>query len=183
MAALNASARTAPDSRDVTTFSGAPTRIHLDGPVSIFRLLGTWKDMKTGKKARSNPLGTFWFSQSVIDVLREDFIDAAFSGDARVPAQSLIRNVREGLAVSYEWNTFDSLIEMAIPAGATVDAWSGVTEWQLEYQAKPTGRLLSGGLAQYLVYDAAKVPANLLRQKSLTQLWSQFSKQMPAQPL
>lgn len=183
MAALNATGRVAPDPRDVTTFSGAPSPVSVDGPASIFRLLGTWKDLTTGRKARNNPYGAFWFSRSVIDVLREDFIDANYAGDARAPAQSLIRNVREGLAVSYEWNTFDTLIELTIPPGATIEAWSGLTEWQLEYQSRPTGRLLSGGLVQYLVYDVARVPADLLRQKSLGQLWAQFSREMPARPL
>ena len=183
MAALNATGRVAPEPRDLTTFSGAPLPLSLDGPASIFRLLGTWKDLTTGQKARSNPFGAFWFSRSVIDVLREDFIDANYSGDARPPGQSLIRNVREGLAVSYEWNSFDTLIEMAIPAGASIEAWSGLTEWQLEYQSKPTGRLLSGGLVQYLVYDVARVPSAMLKQKPLGQLWAQFSRQMPARPL
>lgn len=180
MAALNASGRTAPDPRDTVTFSGAPMPIGLSGPVSLYRLLGTWRDRTTGKKARNNPMGTFWFGKTVIDILREDFRDAALSGErVRRPGESIMKGIREGLAVSYEWNTFDSVVEMVIPRGASIEAWSGVTEWQLEYQSKPSGRLLEGGLVQYLVYDVAKV-SNLLKQRPLTQIWAHFSRELPA---
>ena len=180
MTLLNGPARPAIDPSDAATFAGIPSPVMLTGPLRLYRFLGTLVDATSNKKRRNNPLGAFWFGRTVYDVLRDEFREAALSGERiRNPARTILRSVREGLAVTYEWNTFDSLAEMTIPTGDTVAAWTGLTSWQIEWRSKPQGRTLEGGFVQYVIYDVGRMPSGIVTQYSVQSLWREFSRALP----
>lgn len=180
MTLLNSLARTTIRPQHAATFSSSPSSTILDGPLVVYRFLGTLVDTATRKKSRNNPHGVFWFGSSVYEVLRDDFREAALSGERiRNPAQTILKGVREGLAVTYEWNTLDLIIRMTIPRGDTVSAWTGLTAWQLEWLSKPQGRTLSGGFVQYVIYDVASMPTSVLKQYTLQTIWREFSQGLP----
>ena len=88
--------------------------------------------------------------------------------------------IRDGLAVSEEWNSFESIIELPLRQGQSVGVWSGVTDWQLAYQSKPGGRILSGGFVQYVVPGMEKLPDTAFRRYSLTTVWEMLSRNIGA---
>ncbi len=179
MALLNAGQRRALNADELASFSGTPVTVTVAGPKVLYRLLGTWRDSRTGKKGRNNPMGVFWFERSVVDLLKEEFLDHMefeLAGQRPRPGTSHVTAmIRDGLAVSQEWNSFDSLIEMRLDKGDQVEAWSGVTEWQVAYQTKPDGRILAGGFVQYVVHGVHTIPQTVFRRRSLVQIFEGFS--------
>lgn len=184
MTLLNAGSRRSLTAEERASFSGDPVWGPVSGPRSLYRLLGTWRDTKTGRKGRNNPRGVFWVSAAVVQILRAELLDQLefeLSGQRARPGHANpLHFIRDGLAVSVEWNSFDSLIELPLGPGQSVGAWSGVTEWQLAYQAKPGGPTLSGGFVQYVVPGLEALPESAFRRYSLTTVWEMLSRNLGA---
>jgi hypothetical protein len=65
---------------------------------------------------------------------------------------------------------------MILGKGDSVDCWAGATSPQSEWQSKPDGRILHGGLTQYLIYDVSMIPAGLISKQPVASLWREFSR-------
>jgi hypothetical protein len=181
---LNAGSRREMSADEKASFSGDAVWGPITGPRSIYRFLGTKRDIKTGKKSRNYPRGAFWVSAAVVQILRTELLDQMefeLAGQRPRPGHSSPLNfIRDGLAVSEEWNSFDSLIQLPLRQGQSLGAWSGVTEWQLAYQAKPGGPQLSGGFVQYVVPGMEALPESAFRRYSLTTVWEMLSRNIGA---
>jgi hypothetical protein len=94
----------------------------------------------------------------------------------RDPAGTILANPRGGLAISHEWNKLAWLCTMTLGKGDSVECWAEVTAPQSEWQSKPDGRILHGGLTQYLIYDVSMMPASLISKQSVASLWREFSR-------
>jgi hypothetical protein len=160
---LNSTGRKSPDSADISTFLASPTFTRIAGPVKLYRFGG--RD------------GRWWYEKSLIDEMKNDFYELTLGGERqRNPSEVIRTNAREGLAVTREWNRFVWLCTMTLAAGDIVECWVGRTAPQLEFASKPDGRILQGGLTQYLIYDVAKLPRNIVTEQSISSLWMGFSK-------
>jgi len=163
MASLNSTGRTLPDAGDIPTFAKYPAFTQLTGPLTLYRF-GTEH-------------GRWWYGKSLIDEMKSDFYDVTLGATrVRDPAGTILANPRGVLAISNEWNNLAWLCTMTLGKGDSVDCWAEVTAPQPEWQSKPDGRILHGGLTQYLIYDVSMIPANLISKQSVASLWREFSR-------
>jgi hypothetical protein len=150
------------DPADAPTFRQSPHSQPVKGPRTLYRF-----GSETGK---------WWYDKSLLDEMKEDFYEITL-GEERVknPAGVILGNPRGGLAVSQDWNKFVWLCTLTLSAADVVECWIGETAAQPEWQTKPDGRVLHGGLTQYLIYDATKIPPRLIAKQSVASLWRQLS--------
>jgi hypothetical protein len=99
--------------------------------------------------------------------MKEDYIDATLGNDRD---SDLAGYIGDGLAVSRNWNKFQRILTMELKEGEAVHAWTGLAHWQLEWETLPNGRILGGGLPQYLMYDLWKAPNRIFSAQSLVSL-------------
>lgn len=163
------------------TFSGIPVPVRYHGRRTFYRLLGNFINKETGETQRNDQYGVSWFSKSVVDQLRDDFIEYSLLDPRPTgPLQPFLASIRNDLAVSYEWNSFDSLVELTVPEHDWIRAWAGLTKWQLEFQRRPDGRLLDGSFIQYVIYDVRSIPAKLINKMPLQHFFRTWSRQVPS---
>lgn len=161
--ALNSTGRKQPDAADIPTFAAFPAFQQLTGPLRIYRF-----GSETGK---------WWYEESLIEEMKSDFYEGTLGGGRmRNPADSILGNPRTGLAVSQEWNKFVWLCTMKLRPQDAVECWAGPTAPQPEWQNKPDGRILHGGLTQYLIYDVAMIPSQQITRTPVAALWREFSR-------
>jgi hypothetical protein len=121
--------------------------------------------------------GKWWYGHLLLDEMKSDFFEVTLSGSrVKDPAKVILANPRSGLAVSHEWNKFVWFSTMTLIAGDEVVCWVGSTAAQPEWQSKPDGRILHGGLNQYLIYDVGSFPFGRVTRKPVANLWSEFSR-------
>lgn len=177
MALLNAGAVDAVKAEDLEanlqTFSSAPELTIFSGPLSLFRIVGV--QLRGGKKERTFPSGRFWTDQSLIEQLEEDFVASAYSGGEGDADRSSLIGVRDDLAISYEWNSMDSVAELRIPEGSSLEGFVGPADRQPERLAALDGRHLSGGATQYLIYGVDKL-GHLITVRPFGTIWRNASR-------
>ena len=165
MPSLNATGRSGPDPADVPTFMRRPTAQVASGPLTLYRF--------------GSESGRWWYGQSLIDTLKADFVDQNYGGERpRSGFGDITLPMRDGLAVSHEWNAFTWLCTLTLQARQAIDCWVGETSPQPQWQSKPDGRILHGGLTQYLIYDVVKLPPGLVRKQPTSQLWREWSRNL-----
>lgn len=161
MPALNAAGRTRIDPAHARNFDGPAKSELLTGPLDLYRF---------GLQP-----GLWWYDKSVLTEMREEYLDATLS-DARSQAVDVMMFPRDGLAVSREWNKFGWVMTMKLQSGQSIEAWVGRTSPQPEWTTLPDGRILNGGLVQYLVYDLSKAPGWIFTKQTTVSLFQQWGR-------
>lgn len=162
MKTSNIGLRKEPDLNDRVNFLGNPTRQVLAAQTILHRF--------------GSERGRWWYGPKLLAEITEDFIHAAMDDErVRSPGLNLLNSARYDLAVSHEWNSFDWFCTLKIPAGVSIECWVGPTAPQPEWQAKPDGRILHGGLVQYLVYDLDGFSPSMFKREPVVTLWRRLS--------
>jgi hypothetical protein len=97
--------------------------------------------------------GLWWYGESLLTEMREEYLETSLS-DARSQAVDVMMFPRDGL----------------------IEAWVGRTSPQPEWTTLPDGRILNGGLVQYLVYDLSKAPLSIFSKQTTVSLFQKWGK-------
>jgi hypothetical protein len=101
-----------------TGFVGEPRPVEIRGSVRLLR----------GTGAAGNPFGRWWFPENLLWTLRNRLDSWPFPEDHRKAIQQ--RQLREGLAISVDWNRLSELWCLELPAGDKLRGLVGVATSQ-----------------------------------------------------
>jgi hypothetical protein len=161
MPPLNASGRTKVELVHARNFDGPIKRMALKGPLELYRF--------------GFQPGLWWYDDALLSEMREDYVDANLNG-LRSNAVDVMMVPRDGLAISREWNKLGWVTTMELNNGQSLEAWVGRTSPQPEWTSLPDGRILNGGLVQYLIYDVSKAPASIFRKQTTVSLFEKWGR-------
>lgn len=158
-----------PRDQDARAFNGVVSRFSMSGPRRLYRLCGSYlqgaDDFGPARKERNSQYGVWWFDAEFF----WNTLDAV-TGVGENPTEvnrTLRRLIREATAVSFDWNSFDSIWEMNIPTGRSVDLFWGIAKEQPFFSTpgladEQAGGVLPGGIVQFLIYDVKQKYADLV---------------------
>lgn len=136
---------------EVSSFGGRHRIAVVEGPFSLFRLVG-----RTATGRANDKYGRFWFHDrlfwSVLDEITQHAEDPAL-------VNFLIRRLlRELTAVCFDWNSFAAIYRLDLPKGRSLEVAVGRIRSQPFYSGSgpwrgrdPLGRELLGGEFQYVI--------------------------------
>jgi hypothetical protein len=133
------------------SFDGPIRIVTVKGPLTLFRLCG-----RTAAGAVNNPHGRFWFNEKFFWRTLDLLTDNVYSN---VQLNHYLRYlIRESTAVCYDWNTFTSIYQLALPANETLNLAAGRIAPQPFYSSSVSKNrtslpheILVGGEFQYIV--------------------------------
>jgi hypothetical protein len=161
MAILNGVGRTAINPEDLSTYGAPPEYRLVQGPARLYRF--------------GHPRGKWWFDNSLLDTLKEDFHESIYGDGPRQKKEDGTRFARHELAVSREWNRFTWISILTLKAGEELDCFVGPISAQPEWQKKKDGPTLSGGGEQYVIYEIDLVPLQHFSTMTTMSLWRKWS--------
>ncbi|MGO8793497.1 MAG: hypothetical protein ACLQLC_01635 [Candidatus Sulfotelmatobacter sp.] len=161
MPPLNATGRTKVDPAHERNFDGPIKRDILNGPQQLYRF---------GLQP-----GLWWYDDTVLKEMREEYMEANLNG-LRSNAVDVMMFPRSGLAISRQWNKLGWVTTMELRHGQSLEAWVGRTSPQPEWTNLPDGRILNGGLVQYLIYDVNKAPGSIFSKQTTISLFEKWGR-------
>jgi hypothetical protein len=161
MLPINSTGRSKIDPTHERNFEGRPKFEILKGPFELYRF--------------GLQHGLWWYGESLLTEMREEYLETSLS-DARSQAVDVMMFPRDGLAVSRQWNKLGWVMTMKLTHGQSIEAWVGRTSPQPEWTTLPDGRILNGGLVQYLVYDLSKAPLSIFSKQTTVSLFQKWGK-------